>query len=743
MLRFTRSRSHLWIRLGCALAITVSSHVASTFAQSTISPAVRLSPAVALSASKAGSAAEGKDQADTEALETDATTSSPEELAEQKAEELKANRLKQIEQIRFDRRPSMILKAWSEKAQETLTPDSQEPEATTNPTPESESELEPQDTEAAEAAEREKQFQAALASVSKHVTLGSWNEFNASLKDRNLFSEEEANAVYERLLKSLGENQPVSFERVFGLSQEMRQMLQSLMANQRNNPGRQFAEKHAISFSDMIQIIRACPVELRDTDLKGIAVLLSSTLETGSQLDDFISALQKEVDSSTLTRSQAGSILSDAGRDTATITFLPTIEEASTAKDPIALTLLARHFLALSLERGEEQLREQAWVATMATLQITEIDEAIREEAMTRAISLAPQVREELGTQWLKDAFTVNPQRGREILVALGTSTAQSLAQLPQDAESRQHALELQKEAIDAFFNSGAEVTSEMTGILNLLGNNWLQEANVSLNYSERSSLGPNMRRDRYGNIYYVDESEMNASGIRQPLQMGQLSPVDVDKILSTAPYGKWLAAIDASIKPHYSMVFCKLWLKVNEDATAFPYIEMLAETHPDIARDLAEEFLRVWTRNHNPNSQEQRTNYYMFMYGFEQKAESIPLTRSKQERNIKDLSSWVQRLNALPLEGKLDESLLVRAFMTCHSVAEVFDIEDIEQVFGAWQEIQPDTMAGLIQRMRQNLAGVWRDPNVQRDAKTNRRKNRDSIHCSACCGRRPKPATP
>ena len=77
-------------------------------------------------------------------------------------------------------------------------------------------------------------------------------------------------------------------------------------------------------------------------------------------------------------------------------------------------------------------------------------------------------------------------------------------------------------------------------------------------------------------------------------------------------------------------------------------------------------------------------------MYGFERRAESIPLTRSKQERNLEELSGWVARLEALPI-GDLDERLLANAFTTCHSEAEVYRIEAIEEVFGSIDDLEPE----------------------------------------------------
>ena len=168
-------------------------------------------------------------------------------------------------------------------------------------------------------------------------------------------------------------------------------------------------------------------------------------------------------------------------------------------------------------------------------------------------------------------------------------------------------------------------------------------------------------------------------------------------------------------------MTLCQLHLKADEETKAFPYIEQLAASHPRQARELVNEFLRVWTRNHDPNAARGYTNPYMFMFGFERRSEGIPLTRSKQERNLIDLAGWVARLHKLPL-GDPDEELLAKAFTACHSTAEVYRAEAIEKVFGPIGGLKPKTLAGLIQQMRENLAGIWRKPEEQAAKKTNRK---------------------
>ena len=54
--------------------------------------------------------------------------------------------------------------------------------------------------------------------------------------------------------------------------------------------------------------------------------------------------------------------------------------------------------------------------------------------------------------------------------------------------------------------------------------------------------------------------------------------------------------------------------------------------------------------------------NSWVYFFGFEQRAEGIPLTRSKQERNLLELARWVVKIRNLKL-GDIDEEMLAKAF--------------------------------------------------------------------------------
>ena len=100
----------------------------------------------------------------------------------------------------------------------------------------------------------------------------------------------------------------------------------------------------------------------------------------------------------------------------------------------------------------------------------------------------------------------------------------------------------------------------------------------------------------------------------------------------------------------------------------------------------------------------------------------SIPLTRSHQERNLRELAEFAKRIRELNLAG-VDESWLATAFAGVHSAAEVYLEKDLQAVFGSAATLQTKSLSVLLGRMRDNLGSVWREPQVQQALKTNRRK--------------------
>ena len=396
--------------------------------------------------------------------------------------------------------------------------------------------------------------------------------------------------------------------------------------------------------------------------------------------------------------------------------FLPNLDDEATKSNLPALKVWSQLALSLHSQKRVAEWLNKAWQINQWIIGIKDIETADKNNALANLIRLSSQIDKEVGVAWVNESFTNEPDRGMTILTNLGTKSADMALKAAQTAEStRFDLLRLQNEAVEKLIKIAPEKAKDWNQALTLLAQNWLIEAATSLQYSQQNTGRDYMEMDMYGN-YYSMNNRPRSTNSRQP------RPIKLTDILEVAPSDDWQTLIDGSLHTNLRQTRAKLYMKINEEDKAFPYIEEMAATHPEIARDLVHEFLRIWTKNHDPNTSRRRRNPYIYFYGFDQKAEAIPLTRSKQERNLDELTKWVAKIRELPIED-IDEKLLSNAFTACHSSAEVFKLDRFREVFGDFGELKPETIAAICEKMRSNLSSNWRDIRNQEAKQTNRRE--------------------
>ena len=544
---------------------------------------------------------------------------------------------------------------------------------------------------AAEAQLAEKRLQREFEMLQRDVTLSRWHKVSEFLLT---LPEAERKGAYEHLLKVVL-NHPQKPE-----DQRVPQNLQ---------------EKNRFAFEEAFVLAALAPGGFDKKQVPMLAPIVQRAIETGSVVEEMIRLLGVEVakpePQQRLDRREAALLLATIGQEVELGAFLPSAADAEKQNDREALNLLARHALAMFQTEKRKVHLETAWKVTQAALAKGDVGEAEKAEALRRAVELAPKVSVDLGPAWLAESFTSRPERGMEIIATIGGQVAKGFQDKAQDATYRASGLQLQKTAVDALLKVAPQLAEQWRPTLGLLASGWIVEASWSYTNSQSDSFGPMLQRDEFGNMFWTN---MRRGG------GGQVAPIEPVDLIAALPGPTWAALLDDALEPHFTTVTAQLYLKVNEAEKAFPYIEQLAQTNPRKAKDLAHEFLRVWMRNNNPNAQNSRTNSYMYMYGFEQRSNGIPLTRSKQERNLESLGSWVERLRQLPIGG-VDQKLLGEAFVAAHSTAEVYRLETIERVFGDVANLDPVLLGELLGKMRTNLATIWRRPDVQEQQKTKR----------------------
>ncbi len=622
-------------------------------------------------------------------VEERGSTASVASVVEGKSKAENANRLKSLAKLKLNRLPSNILETWYKDTKGS-----------------GELDMPPAPRLAFLASDA--RFKIAVKQLENNFTLGNWDEVGDFLSS---IPYENAKVVYRQILTSASNSNALNFQGGNAV---------------RSQVDPRALQPQYLTFDDLFSIASIAPRKpdgkqdagLPDEYLSFFATAFRATLTRGNMSEDLIARLQLELENTpaVFSKRQCAKLLFSAGLSMEVGAFLPELALAMEDNDHEALNLLSQYQLALYSKEKKTEHLEGAWNVTQAILAAEDVDETERNAALGRAVKLSSQVKDELGNKWLNDSFVAKPEVGMEVLGAIGVDTSMSLKTSPRNPEIRLDRLKLQDEAVKALFLASPEQATQWKKLLELLAVNWLREAEISYSDDKSSSMGPSMQRDQYGNIFYLNSSSVSRS------RSTRLSTIGTGDLLEIRPSEEWLALVGPTLRPKFDSVLAQLYLKVSEEDLALPYIEKLAKNHPKKAESLVNEYISVWTRNHNPNSDRRRTNSYMFMYGFESRAESIPLTRSKQNRNLEELAGLVIRLNQL-IQNKLDEKLVVNAFVSCHSTAEVYELDEIEKVFGPVDEIDSETIAVLASSMRRNLAGMWRDAKVQKDKKTKRKK--------------------
>jgi hypothetical protein len=650
-------------------------------------------------------------------VESDAPPSATPE-AKQAEKPKESERLKKLKTISFDRRPSAQLKAWA--------PEPKKDDAKASP---------PKDPKEAE-------LEAELKTFRRIVTLGEWPKVKAYL---GTLPDEEAIVAYKQLMTSMMRN-PMMMQNSGGDDDNQPRMM--------GNPNMmRFAEKNLLTIDDFLGIADAAPkasnpkffdgrasligtatiVALAPTgigkqQLSEFSSLLSITMEGGTLPEVVVARLKAEVakPDPIFNKRQVAKMFINGSLSSYAGDFMPTLDQAKKENDFEALNLLSQYYLALQDREERSGNLERAWGAVQSVLAVPDSPREQQEEALMRAVQLAPRVTDKLGQAWLAESFTQKPERGMNIIATVGSLVSTGMTSRPFQTDDRLNSLKLMKTAVEGLLEASPAKAKEWQPTLTALAVAWLKEAEFSQTYDRSSGSGPRLRRDVYGNIFYSSSSDDDDDGMSRMMMMqqqqGMPRPISVGDVLRARPNDKWVMLVSDSIRPKLADVLARMHLKVGEEDKAFPLIEEIAKNQKNEAKELVKEFIRVWTRNHDPNARRNENRYSWFFFAYETRSESIPLTRSKQERNLEELAGWLKRIKALPIPP-LDDTAIVKAFTTCHSSAEVYKTESIEKVFGPISQMQPKTIAGFAEQMRTNLVGMWRDDREQQNKKTNRKK--------------------
>ena len=602
-------------------------------------------------------------------------------------------RTKMLQSLQIDRTTSGILATRLAEKNQAATPPKEVPQPPKDPEvgpPEN-----PTITKQREDKAKLATFQKDFANFKSDVILGRWDQVKTYLA---ALPAGDANLAFTRIVTQL--NSPVT----------VRPRKELVSAGAKQHQQQQYLRP-----DEFLALTDASPKAPTKQVLPQLAGLLKGNRKPPR---DFFATLAKGTRYFGLTNDETklrtARLLIEAGHLEEASPYLPALPTARAEKNYPALNLLGRYHAESHAVKSNKDSLKKAWEISLGLISEKSAPLTERAEALYRALGLVPDLDDGTGNEWLDNTFANASAEGFEILATVGTLAAQ--VREHRSPEFRLEQLKLQSAAVSALTSNPKIKLESWQEILTLYARNWNAEAERSYRLDTSNSMRPEAQTDPFGNIFY--------SRYRPPVQQTRTRttpPIPSGDLLRTRPDDTWLARIDKPVRLENFDLSAKLFLKVKEEEKAFPILQKLAKLRPEETKDLVREMIRVWAENNNPNQSSRYRSSYAYFYGYNQRAETIPLTRSKQERNLRQLAKMVQEVKELGLDDNFQDEFS-DAFIQAHSQAEVWRLEALTTVFGETSELDPDTIASLLRRMRQNLALLWPNPKLQEQAKTKRK---------------------
>jgi len=187
------------------------------------------------------------------------------------------------------------------------------------------------------------------------------------------------------------------------------------------------------------------------------------------------------------------------------------------------------------------------------------------------------------------------------------------------------------------------------------------------------------------------------------------------EDLLPHAPSGKWLAAVSAGMRDRIDVGMSRLILTgANFDQAAERIVE-IGKRSARAGAALAEDFLGVWAKTHNPQIPEQLRRKFNLPDDAR-----IPVTPIMMEKNIESLARMMALFRQAGIAPS-DYSKVVEAFDLAYSSAETYRTTHIEKVFGPMEKMDEPLFFLIISRMSKNLGDRWRKMDVQKAGMTQR----------------------
>lgn len=542
---------------------------------------------------------------------------------------------------------------------------------------------------------------------SMSVMLGDWNAVGKTLAG---LPTEDAVAGYTVLLDSLAD-QSVSVGTVLKTTEDNEDEDPQERAMRLQKEREELKKKPAPLLSeDFYALVNASPGNIREENIAALTKLAKTALGEGGRATlvermktDWKGLGGTSPDGQKL----AARLLSSLGwiRDAAP--FLPLKSEEWAEADTTQLVFAMEYFTQTGIADHDERQFQKAADISARLMKTARFGNYTRPQfrlAMDRLVQLLPVLEPELAKKLIREQLFNQTATLTDLISIIGElgQTAAKGTDLP----SRTSSLGTQHLILEALI--GRE---EIPPNIAVLVMNWLNEAEACY---------------RAGGVVATEMSQADRLMMRRYGMGGQekAPTLSTEQILSTAPPGELLPRLNPGLAQRVQLTLVKVGI-LRPDQVDLTLLKDYVKKYPGLEREVCEDVLSGWISKRTKPAESEQVKQ-MRAYGMYvppqllQQGSGIPLTRLRQNQNIEHFRNLLAELRGIS-PHPLDPTLIVQAFMTLHSGAEVYRMEDIEAIFGPPEKMVSKELLDLLGGMRGRLSEEWRDPKTQQQASTKR----------------------
>jgi hypothetical protein len=537
------------------------------------------------------------------------------------------------------------------------------------------------------------------------VILGDWESVGNALKS---LPPADASSAYNRMLTALVEG-----------SQSAAQFYQQTQpGNQgggQRNPEPDTNRKGLLLSDDFYAVAAAAPKDLAEENLPMIAEMVKIAIGDAGK-KEFLTRLAAGLHgiggADPGGRKLAARLLSAVGWITEAAPYLPVERAQWEQADTLSLVLAMEYFTQTGIkERDERMLKSAAEVCAfmMQTSRFGGDQQALFRQATDRFVQLLPALETGEAEQLIRENFLTQPAILQDLLLVLGESGQKAMRNT--DLNLRAQSLATQNALLRVLAGRKAAPPEPV----NLLVVNWLSEAENTY----RSGIQPSLDPEGTGDINTVISNYYSRRN--QP----EVKVVKPELVISNAPPEALVRRLSKGLAQRVGLTLLKVNLMNPREPQTIELLSSYIKANPGQEKSLCQDYLVAWVRKRSvpaedPNVVRMRRMGYTIQKEQGQDSGGIPLTRLRQNKNIADFKGLLESLRALSPEP-LDPAILVQGFMAIHSGAEVYQVEDIEAIFGPAEKMEVNELMQLVSGMRGKLKEQWQDDKTQKALSTNR----------------------